>query len=101
MDERLASHQPLSRRPTVGLVWNSKLGGARKPATDLNKTFQAFLKTVPYRGRERTGLLNDYGAAEASIPSGTISHPVESGGVSYEDLRRTMGTGKSTTGETL
>ena len=35
-------------------VWygQSKIGAAQVPATDLNKTFQAFLKSVEYEGRE-------------------------------------------------
>jgi integrase len=78
------------------LVWygGSKAGGEQKQVTDLNKTFQAFLKTVAYKGRE-DGLLNDARGRRRSLYS--LRHFYAStrvrAGVSYQDLRRTMGTG--------
>ena len=77
-------------------VWygQSKIGAAQVPATDLNKTFQAFLKSVEYEGREG-GLLNDPDGGRRSLYS--IRHFYATQrllqGVSYEDLRRNMGTG--------
>jgi hypothetical protein len=78
------------------LVWygNSKAGAEQKQITDLNKTFQAFLKTVAYKGRE-DGLLNDARGRRRSLYS--LRHFYAStrvrAGVSYQDLCRTMGTG--------
>jgi hypothetical protein len=76
-------------------VWyGTSKGQEQKVATDLNKTFQAFLKTVEYQGRE-DGLLNDPDGGRRSLYS--LRHFYASQrllhNVSYEDLRRNMGTG--------
>ena len=79
-------------------VWygQSKVGAQQVPATDLNKTFQAFLRSVEYKGREG-GLLFDGDGGKRSLYS--IRHFYASQrllqGVTYEDLRRNMGTGIS------
>ena len=78
-------------------VWygQSKEGEPQKVATDLNKTFQAFLRTVDFRGR-KDGLLNDVEGNRRSLYS--LRHfyaeqRIINGGVSYEFLRKNMGTG--------
>lgn len=79
-------------------VWygQSKVGDPQVSASDLNKTFQAFLRSVEYKGREG-GLLFDADGGKRSLYS--IRHFYASQrllqGVSYEDLRRNMGTGIS------
>ena len=91
-DWRKISHYPDDQH----FVWYgmSKSGSAQKPATDLNKTFQAFLKTVDYKGR-KDGLLNDAEGNRRSLYSMRHLYAAKRvrAGVSYEDLRRTMGTG--------
>jgi integrase len=77
-------------------VWYgmSKLGEPQKAATDLNKTFQAFLQTVEYKGRNG-GLLFDADGKRRSLYSLRHFYATQriQQGVSYEDLRRNMGTG--------
>jgi integrase len=87
----------ISRYPSdQDLVWygQSKVGEPQVPATDLNKTFQSFLRSVDYKGREG-GLLNDPDGGRRSLYS--IRHFYASQrllqNVSYEDLRRNLGTG--------
>jgi hypothetical protein len=78
------------------LVWygQSKVGAPQVPASDLNKTFQQFLRTVEHKGREG-GLLFDGDGGKRSLYS--IRHYYAGQrllhNVSYEDLRRNMGTG--------
>jgi integrase len=78
------------------LVWygQSKVGAPQAHATDFNKTFQSFLKSVDFRGREG-GLLNDADGKRRTLYS--LRHFYASQrlihGVTYEDLRRNMGTG--------
>jgi hypothetical protein len=89
---RSISHYPGDQ----DFVWygTSKVGEPQHFATDLNKTFQSFLKTVEYQGRE-DGLLNDPDGGRRSLYS--LRHFYASQrllqNVSYEDLRRNMGTG--------
>jgi hypothetical protein len=91
---RKISHYPNEQ----DLVWygQSKVGDPQVPASDLNKTFQAFLRSVEYKGREG-GLLFDADGGKRSLYS--IRHFYATQrllhGVSYEDLRRNMGTGIS------
>jgi hypothetical protein len=76
-------------------VWYgmSKKGEKQKAATDLNKTFQAFLKTVDFKGR-KDGLLNDQDGKRRSLYSLRHFYATQRliSGVSYEDLRKNMGT---------
>jgi hypothetical protein len=78
------------------LVWygSSKEGEKQKPITDLNNTFHSFLRTCDYQGRP-DGLLNDPDGGRRSLYS--VRHFYASQrllqNVSYEDLRRNMGTG--------
>jgi hypothetical protein len=77
-------------------VWygmNTK-DGKQNVATDLNKTFQAFLKTVGYKGRT-DGLLCDADGKKRSLYSLRHFYATQriQSGVSYEDLRKQMGTG--------
>jgi hypothetical protein len=77
-------------------VWYgmSKEGARQKTATDLNKTFQSFLKSVAFRGREG-GLLFDADGKRRSLYSVRHFYATQriQSGVSYEDLRKQMGTG--------
>ena len=77
-------------------VWYgmSKEGEKQKTATDLNKTFQSFLKTVAYKGRN-DGLLFDADGGKRSLYSLRHFYATQriQNGVSYENLRRNMGTG--------
>jgi integrase len=78
------------------LVWygQSKEGEPQKVATDLNKTFHAFLRTVEFRGREH-GLLFDADGGKRTLYSLRHFYATQrlQDSVSYEDLRRNMGTG--------
>jgi hypothetical protein len=91
-DWRSMSHYPNDQ--DYVFYGQSKLGEPQRPATDLNKTFQQFLRTVNYHGREG-GLLFDPDGGRRSLYS--LRHFYASQrllhGVSYEDLRRQMGTG--------
>lgn len=61
----------ISRYPNEqDLVWygQSKVGDPQVPATDLNKTFQSFLRSVEYKGREG-GLLFDADGGKRSLYS--------------------------------
>ena len=77
-------------------VWYgmSKQGAPQKVATDLNKTFQSFLKSMEFRGRNE-GLLFDADGKRRSLYSLRHFYATQrlQQGVSYEDLRRNMGTG--------
>jgi integrase len=77
-------------------VWYgmSKKGETQRVATDLNKTFQAFLKSVDFRGRN-DGLLFDADGKKRTLYSLRHFYATQrlQQGVSYEDLRRNMGTG--------
>jgi len=77
-------------------VWYgmSKQGAPQKVATDLNKTFQSFLKSVQYRGRKE-GLLFDADGKKRSLYSLRHFYATQrlQHGVSYADLRCNMGTG--------
>ena len=76
------------------LVWSGDQKEKGTYSTDMNKTFQSFLKTVAYKGRDG-GLLNDADGNRRSLYS--LRHFYASQrvllGVSYEDLARNMGTG--------
>jgi Phage integrase family len=76
-------------------VWygHSKKGEKQKVATDLNKTFQAFLKSVEFKGR-KDGLLNDADGKRRSLYSLRHFYATQRliSGVTYEDLRKNMGT---------
>lgn len=63
---RAISHYPSDQ----DYVWygQSKVGAPQVPATDLNKTFQSFLKTVEYKGRAG-GLLFDGDGGKRSLYS--------------------------------
>ena len=77
-------------------VWYgmSKADEKQKIATDLNKTFRAFLKSVAFKGRNG-GLLFDAEGKKRSLYSLRHFYATQriQSGVSYEDLRRQMGTG--------
>ena len=77
-------------------VWYgmSKQGEPQKVATDLNKTFQSFLKTVSFHGRN-DGLTFDADGKKRSLYSLRHFYATQrlQQGVTYEDLRRNMGTG--------
>ena len=77
-------------------VWYgmTKEDGKQRVATDLNKTFQSFLKSVDYRGR-KDGLLNDVEGNRRSLYSLRHFYAEQRiiNGLSYEFLRKNMGTG--------
>jgi integrase len=77
-------------------VWYgmSKENEKQKVATDLNKTFQSFLKSVAFRGRI-DGLLFDADSKRRSLYSLRHFYATQriQSGVSYEDLTKQMGTG--------
>jgi integrase len=89
---RAISHYPSDQ----DYVWygQSKIGDPQVPATDLNKTFQSFLRSVEYKGREG-GLLFDADGGKRSLYSIRHFYATQRvlSGVTYEDLRRNMGTG--------
>jgi hypothetical protein len=78
------------------LVWygQSKKHGKQSPATDPNKSFQAFLKTVEYKDR-KDGLLYDGDGRRRSLYSLRHFYATQRvlNGVEYETLRKNMGTG--------
>jgi integrase len=77
-------------------VWYgmSKKGEPQQVATDLNKTFQSFLRSVDYHGR-KDGLLFDGEGDKRTLYSLRHFYATQRllQGVSYEDLCRNMGTG--------
>jgi integrase len=91
-DWRAASHYPNHQ----DYVWygQSKVGAPQVPATDFNKTFQSFLKSVDFKGREG-GLLNDADGKRRSLYSCRHFYASQRliHGLTYDDLRRNMGTG--------
>lgn len=78
------------------LVWygQSKKDDKQTPATDPNKSFQAFLKTVEYKDR-KDGLLYDGDGRRRSMYSLRHFYATQRvlNGVEYETLRKNMGTG--------
>ncbi|HEX3501853.1 MAG TPA: hypothetical protein VHU22_00515 [Xanthobacteraceae bacterium] len=76
-------------------VWygQSSQGEPQKVATDLNKTFQAFLKSIEYHGR-KDGLLCDVEGNRRSLYSLRHFHAEQRilSGVSYEFLTKNMDT---------
>ena len=82
------------------LVWSGqrrKNDPAERPLKDANKTFQAFLKRVPYLGRA-TGLLDDADGKRRTLYSLRHTYATTamlSGLLTDMDLARNMGTGLS------
>jgi len=78
------------------LVWygQSAAGGDQVPTTDMNKSFQVFLKRVEYKGR-KDGLLDDGDGRRRSLYSLRHFYATQRvlNGVEYETLRKNMGTG--------
>lgn len=78
------------------LVWygQSAAGQGQVPTTDMNKSFQVFLKRVEYKGRSN-GLLDDGDGRRRSLYSLRHFYATQRvlNGVEYETLRKNMGTG--------
>jgi len=78
------------------LVWYGHYSheGTQSPATDMNKSFQSFLRLVTYKGRTN-GLLDDGDNRRRSLYSLRHFYATQRvlNGVEYETLRKNMGTG--------
>lgn len=80
------------------LIWSGqkrKNGPAQQPLTDANKTFQAFLKRVPYMGRSN-GLLDHADGKRRTLYSLRHTYATTallSGQLTELELARNMGTG--------
>ena len=78
------------------LVWygHNSDEGTQSPATDMNKSFQSFLRLVTYKGRTN-GLLDDGDNRRRSLYSLRHFYATQRvlNGVEYETLRKNMGTG--------